>query len=368
MDFFTHLVFGGFMYLLFLKEVTLDYFFLALFFSVLPDLDIFLAPLKRIIKSNFLEHRGGFHSYIIGIIISFFISILSSNLTHKPFFLVWIVGISFYGLHVSMDLLTTTKIPYLYPLSKKEHSFYVEKAGSQFTFVNSLFFLILSGVIFRLFGNMLLNLLLINIYTSLFIIYYLYRIMSKIFVSTTLKNNQKYFPGVMPFYYRLYNYENNGNEVVSTIEKKSHFSKKSEIIKIKTTFSAQEKTFLDKAEELNNNHYYFAKWTLHPIIVRKEGTLSIRFFFLETMMRYRTMYIQYNFDIDTQNFIGANRGSSRIQSKDEYIIKKKEKQGLEDDEVEKIFDSTWKNWESRRRCEQTHTPEYLKKKNNKNRE
>ncbi len=50
-------------------------------------------------------------------------------------------------------------------------------------------------------------------------------------------------------------------------------------------------------------------------------------------------------------------------------MKKKEgKQELEEDELEKIFESTWKNWESRRRCEKTHVPEYLKKKNNENRE
>lgn len=46
--------------------------------------------------------------------------------------------------------------------------------------------------------------------------------------------------------------------------------------------------------------------------------------------------------------------------------KKKEKSKLDDDELEKIFESTWKNWESRRNCEQTHTPEYIKRKNKKN--
>jgi hypothetical protein len=45
-------------------------------------------------------------------------------------------------------------------------------------------------------------------------------------------------------------------------------------------------------------------------------------------------------------------------------MKKKEKKELDEEEVEKIFDITWKNWESRRRCEKTHTPEYLKKKMN----
>ena len=47
---------------------------------------------------------------------------------------------------------------------------------------------------------------------------------------------------------------------------------------------------------------------------------------------------------------------------------KKEKQELNEEEVEKIFESTWKNWESRRRCEQTHTPKYLKNKNRENRD
>ena len=46
-------------------------------------------------------------------------------------------------------------------------------------------------------------------------------------------------------------------------------------------------------------------------------------------------------------------------------MNKKEEQELEDEEVEKILDITWKNWESRRKCEQTHTPEYVKKKKNK---
>jgi len=41
--------------------------------------------------------------------------------------------------------------------------------------------------------------------------------------------------------------------------------------------------------------------------------------------------------------------------------KKKEKSKLDDDELEEIFESTWKNWESRRKCEQTHVPEYIKR-------
>ncbi len=315
MDFFTHLVFGALTYLLFLKEVTLDYLFLAIFFSILPDLDVFLTPLKKVIKSNYLEHRGGSHSYIVGIIISFTISVIRSLIIQQPFIFVWIIGFSFYSLHVSMDLLTTTKIPYLFPLSKKEYSFYIEKAGSFFTFVNSIIFLILPLFIFRLFSEIFFIQLYINIYTSFFLIYYLYRILSKLLVSRTLDTNQKYLPGLLPFYFKLYNYDLNGNEIVTSIEKKSHFSKKTEEIIIKATLSSQEKIFYDEAWKLNKKNYYFAKWTLIPTVIREEGIFTVRFFFLETMMRTRNMYIQYNFDLDTQVYIGVEQGSGHIQNK-----------------------------------------------------
>jgi hypothetical protein len=45
-------------------------------------------------------------------------------------------------------------------------------------------------------------------------------------------------------------------------------------------------------------------------------------------------------------------------------VKEKQKQELDAEEIEKIFETTWKNWESRRRCEQAHPPKYIKKKRN----
>ena len=42
-----------------------------------------------------------------------------------------------------------------------------------------------------------------------------------------------------------------------------------------------------------------------------------------------------------------------------------EKKELKDDDTEEILEKTWRNWESRRRCEKTHVPEYLKRKKEK---
>ena len=44
-------------------------------------------------------------------------------------------------------------------------------------------------------------------------------------------------------------------------------------------------------------------------------------------------------------------------------MKMKEKeQKKEEEDIEKILDSTWNNWSSRRKCERTHVPDYIKKK------
>ncbi len=40
--------------------------------------------------------------------------------------------------------------------------------------------------------------------------------------------------------------------------------------------------------------------------------------------------------------------------------KQETKKKLDEDEVEKIFETTWNNWSSRRNCEQTHVPKYIK--------
>jgi len=309
MDFFTHLVVGALMYLLFIRDVTFDFLFIAIFFSVLPDLDIFLMPLKRIFNSNYFEHRGGSHSYIIGIIVASIFGGLLFFLRQRPFFIVWVIGSLFYGLHVSMDLLTTTRIPYLFPMSRKERSFYVEKAGSFFTMVNSVTFLIILTLLFNFSADIIALRFLIDFYTVFFLIYYFYRISSKLWFSSKLNKNQKYFPGVLPFFYVIFERDIIENEISLSIVRKSHFSKIEEIFSTKTVLKDEEMVFFEQSLAHCNENYYLAKWTGVPIFIRKEGIFSIKFFFIEPMMRRRNMFIQYDFDILTREIISVNRTS-----------------------------------------------------------
>ena len=280
MDFFTHLVVGALAYFFLFKEFTFDYLIFAIFFAVLPDLDIFISPLKRIIKSNYLEHRSGSHSYVIGTIISAIIGTIYSILTQQSFFILWIVGIIFYGIHISLDLLTTTKIPCFYPISKKEYCFYIEKAGSSFTLLTSLIFITSLWIVFNSFQNITYLLLIINIYSYFIGLYYIYRILTKIWINFKLKDNQKYLPGVLPFYFYIFEKKIIGNNFSLCIEKKSHFSRSKIIYKNNAKLTPQEMELFQKGMGLCLGDYYYAKWTFLTIffsisIYLYDGVLNI---------------------------------------------------------------------------------------------
>ncbi len=307
MDIISHFMMGGLLYLLFLKTITLEYIVTAMFFAALPDLDIFLFPLKRKLKSKYLDHRGGSHSFVMGIIVSFFMGLILSPLLQLPFLNVWIIGALFYGLHIAMDLLTTTKIPFLYPLSKKEVSFYVEKAGSQFTMFSSFLCILTLLNTFNTTQNLYKVLLVINFFTYFFIGYYILRIISKIIANFHLDSKEKYLPGVFPFFYTIYKYDRKDNILDMVLEKKFLFTKRSVFYKKTLTMNSTEMELFEKALSICNSDYYFAKWTLLPAMINTEENISVRFYFLEPMMRKRAVYVQYNFDKISQEVIGVKR-------------------------------------------------------------
>ncbi|MBY9018805.1 MAG: metal-dependent hydrolase [Candidatus Lokiarchaeota archaeon] len=310
MDIFTHLVFGALTFNLFQNVGISNYLLLILFFSILPDLDIFITPLKRKFKSNYLEHRSGSHSYIIGLILSIIICGIFSIITSEPFLIAWVLGIFFYGIHISLDLLNTTKIPCFYPISKKEYCFYVEKAGSSFTLLTSWIFIISLLVVFNNFPSFFLAV--INIYTNFTIFYYLYRILTKIWINSHLKENQKYFPGVLPFCFVIFEKEIIDNNLSLLVERKSHFSKSKLIHKSKSILTPQEMIFFKEGIEMYKENYYFSKWTVLPIFIRTNDVFSIKFFFLEPMVHSRAMYIQYNFDMNSRKIISNDRSFGHI--------------------------------------------------------
>ncbi|MFX0180798.1 MAG: hypothetical protein ACFE78_11450, partial [Candidatus Hodarchaeota archaeon] len=172
--------------------------------------------------------------------------------------------------------------------------------------------LILLGILFHSSADIFFFRLLINFYTWFFIIYYTYRIISKALLSSNLKNNQKYLPGILPFSYSIYSNDIMENEISLSLERKMHFSKTKELANTSTVLNTEEMVLFKKGMELCNANYYYAKWTVFPIFIREEEIFSIKLFFLETMMRNRTMYIQFDFGMRTLQLIDFNRGSGKI--------------------------------------------------------
>ena len=72
----------------------------------------------------------------------------------------------------------------------------------------------------------------------------------------------------------------------------------------------------DSAVVLCNQDYYRNKWTKFPIFTRSEGCLTIRFYFLETMMNGKTMWLQYNFNLATKELLEETQDYGRL-----YTIK-----------------------------------------------
>ena len=317
MDLFTHLLVGFVMYTSVFGNMATEFLFIALLFAVLPDFDIILTPLRRWIKSDYMEHRGGSHSYLIGMIVSIVVNLIYIPITGKNFILGWLIGSIFYALHISMDLLTTTKIPVFYPISKKELSFYSEKAGSLFTMIVSFGFLAVLTPIYRM-GDFPLFRVMSYAIAIFFLVYYVYRVLLKLKISKNLTSNQKYLPGILPFYYLIYESEISENHITVKLNKNSLLTKNQPIVDFKTAFSENEYKLYQKALQMCNEDYYRNKWTKFPIISRENNHFSIKFFFLETMMNGRTMSLLFNYDFNNERY------EELIQSYGRIGIEKKE--------------------------------------------
>ncbi|MCP4763775.1 MAG: metal-dependent hydrolase [archaeon] len=314
MDFFTHAILGALIYNTFIVNITSEYLFYAILFVILPDFDVFLIPVRKLFKSDYLEHRGGSHSFIIGIIVALFGSIIFSLLFSKSFLILWIIGSTFYTIHLCMDLLTTTLIPIFYPISKKEYSFYVEKAGSMFTMVFSVIVLVIGLLIYQQYSYILLQLF-NRISLLIYIGYYSYRVYLKKSIISKKPQSQTYLPRVIPSQYFLYDYILSGEKIQIRLMTGNHNNHPKEILSEEWTLSSQEMELYHQAVEICNEDYYLNKWTKIPFFKLNENSIQITFFFLETMMNGKSMGLEYLFHIPSKKIIKSTQKYGRIYSK-----------------------------------------------------
>jgi membrane-bound metal-dependent hydrolase YbcI (DUF457 family) len=314
MDLFTHAVVGAFVYLQFVKGLPLNFLYWAIFCAILPDLDIFLIPLKKRLDSKYLEHRGGSHSYVVGIMVSAIFAVIFIAITKQNYILSWIIGMLFYGLHVTMDTLTTTKIPILFPLSKIEVSFYIEKAGSFFTMMVSIIYIIIYSPFYFTSADYEILMMIINSFSLFFLLYYIYRIISNIWVKPRLNRDQVYLPAVLPTKYSIFSFLKDNNHVDICLITKTHFTKEEIIYTNHVTMTEKETEIYEKSIKLCKSVYYYSKWTLLPILSNRGDVITVRIYFLETLIHNKTSYMLYTYDSESMELLEFDRGYGLIQS------------------------------------------------------
>jgi len=313
MDFFSHLLIGVLTSIFSLKKFAPEFITFAGVMVILPDIDIFLHPLGR--KYYYLSHRCGFHSYIIAIFIAAVSGGIFSYITGYSFFSAWLIGFLFYSLHITLDFITTSKIPLFYPISKKEYRFGAERA------INPLLMFISAIIVFifirlnQIGAKWIIFRTLVNICMIAYMSYLIYRLSTKIWIQYRLNEGIYFIPDFIPFFYYIYEKQDEKDRIsFKLIKKIQFFSKdiKKKIHHIKK--NSKEMNFFKKAIDLSKQYRFFNKWErIFPVIENIENTISIKIFLAESIIHNLGYFLEVVYDKKTNNIIKKSDGFNIIK-------------------------------------------------------
>ena len=313
MDFFSHFFLGFLISALFFNILDLDFFIFAAIVSMLPDFDIFLYPLiKRIKNKYFLSHRGGSHSYVIGLILAPMAGGIFYIITKKSFILALIVGFIFYSMHITFDLFSTQRIPIFYPFSKKEYKLSIDNSLSSFLLVFSIVNLVTFLIFYIFWPIMYFSSSVWMFYFTLYLIYFIYKAITRIWFKIKLPENCVFIPGNLPFIYFIYETFTFDNHIVFRLTKKFQFVSKSNIIienAIKT--QSEEMFYFEKTKQISKEYRYFLKMdTIFPIIQFNKDTIEVTLFLAQSYFNGYAYFIRIIFNKFNTEVLKVYKGVS----------------------------------------------------------
>lgn len=309
MDFFSHFLLGILISVFTLNKLSFSIVLYASVMSVLADFDIILAPLQLIKKSILFAHKGISHSILYAVIFTAFTGSIFSIITGESFFLVWLIGFLFYSLHNLLDFLTASKIPLFYPFSKKRYRFFIDRAINMFLAMISGSFILFYFIIFFLWPELFFSNL-VNYISGFYMVYFAYRIITKIWVQFKLPKNQSYIPGILPFTYLIY--ENKKSEEILSFKliKKFQFRPKNyNLIESEIKLFSDEMKFCERAILLSKKYPFFSKWEyIIPVIKKNEKSIIWVLFLAESFTSGHMYSLKIEFDLVTNNLINEIEG------------------------------------------------------------
>jgi membrane-bound metal-dependent hydrolase YbcI (DUF457 family) len=309
MDIFSHFLLGIIISVFTLNKLSFSIVVYAAVMSVLADFDIVLAPLQLLKKSILLAHKGISHSFLYAAIFTAFTGSIFSIITGEPFFLAWLIGFLFYNLHNLLDFLAASKIPLFYPFSKKRYRFFIDRAINLFLAMISGSFFLFYFIIFFLWPELFFSNL-VYLVSGFYVIYFSYRIITKIWVQFRLPKHQSYIPGILPFTYLIYEKKKSEEKISYKLIKKCQFrSKNSILIESEINVFSNEMKLYERAIELSKKYPFFSKWEfIIPIIKKNEKTLTLILYLAESYARGRMYSLKIECDLVQNEVISEGEG------------------------------------------------------------
>jgi len=317
MDFFSHFLIGVIISIFTLNEFSFSIVLYAGVMSVLADFDIILQPLQLIKKSNLLAHKGISHSFFYAGIVTAITGGIFSIITGEQFSLAWLIGFLFYSMHNILDFLTASKIPIFYPLSKKRYRFFIDRAINIFLATISGSIILFYFIIFFLWPELFFSHL-VNYILGFYVVYFTYRILTKIWVQFRLPKNMYFIPGILPFTYLVYENKKSEENVSFKLIKKCQFrSKNSKLIESEINLFSNEMKLFERAILLSKNYPFFSKWEfVIPVIKKNEKNINVILFLAESFTSGHAYSLKIVFDLVKNKLVNEVEGFNyRVKSK-----------------------------------------------------
>ena len=298
MDFFSHFLIGILVSIFTLNKLSFSIVLYAGVMSVLADFDVILEPLQLIKKSNLFAHKGISHSFFSAAIVTAITGSIFSIITGEQFFLAWLIGFLFYSIHNILDFLTASKIPILYPISKKRYRFFIDRAINIFLATISGSIILFYFIIFFLWPELYFSNL-VNYFLGFYVVYFTYRILTKIWVQFRLPKNMQYIPGIFPFTYLVYENKKSEENISFKLIKKFQFrSKNSKLIESEIKMFSNEMKLFEKTVLVSKKYSFFSKWEfIIPVIKKDEKNVIVILFLSESFTSGRVYSLKVVFDL-----------------------------------------------------------------------
>jgi len=313
MDFFSHILFGILTATLFIRPFNFAWVIYGGLMAGLPDFDALLAPLNKIRKSFYFQHRGGSHSYLTAIVVAVSLAGIFSVITGENFFVAWGIGALFYSLHLSLDALTTYRTPLFYPIAKTAYKLDFERAVNPvlmfvslgidlflylYPWTESTFQTTITGIAIGYFG------------------YLGYRIGVKFVVQRTALPGTRFFPGTLPLVYYLYRHVTTDAAVEYRFTKcVSVHHKAKELFNAVFRVDSPEFAWVQKAMELLPKGRFFGAWDcVIPVVEMQRNLVLVKVYFAEGYMSFAAFCVTVEFERETRQVVDIRQGFERLQA------------------------------------------------------